>query len=105
MEDPLAASDRDKATAPGDMALHHHTDLGLVTLLVQDDTGGLQTQSTQDGWIDVPPQVIHAAGPLVGANISRAAWMTIFLIWARMILRYPSTAFRFPGGRFELLAA
>jgi isopenicillin N synthase-like dioxygenase len=38
------------------MALHHHTDPGLVTLLVQDDTGGLQTLSTRHGWIDVPPR-------------------------------------------------
>jgi isopenicillin N synthase-like dioxygenase len=56
VEDPLDAQEKDNATALGDMALHHHTDPGLVTLLVQDDTGGLQTLSTQHGWIDVPPK-------------------------------------------------
>ena len=37
------------------MALHHHTDPGILTLLVQDAVGGLQTESLEDGWIDVPP--------------------------------------------------
>lgn len=31
-----------------------HTDSGFVTLLWQDDTGGLQAESP-DGWVDVPP--------------------------------------------------
>jgi len=31
-----------------------HTDYGLVTLLAQDDSGGLQV-ATPDGWIDAPP--------------------------------------------------
>ena len=37
------------------MSLHHHTDTGLLTLLMQDDVGGLQTFSQEHGWIDVPP--------------------------------------------------
>ena len=37
------------------MALHHHTDPGAITLLLQDDHGGLQTLSKTSGWIDVPP--------------------------------------------------
>jgi isopenicillin N synthase-like dioxygenase len=56
VEDPLEGEERGKVTELGDMALHHHTDPGLVTLLVQDDTGGLQTLSTRHGWIDVPPR-------------------------------------------------
>jgi isopenicillin N synthase-like dioxygenase len=31
-----------------------HTDYGLLTLLAQDDNGGLQV-ATDDGWIDAPP--------------------------------------------------
>ena len=34
---------------------HHHTDPGVITLLLQDDVGGLQTFSQSHGWIDVPP--------------------------------------------------
>jgi len=53
--DPLTATEQAQVNALGDMALHHHTDPGTVTLLVQDDTGGLQAFSLTDGWIDVPP--------------------------------------------------
>jgi isopenicillin N synthase-like dioxygenase len=53
--DPLDQEEQAANNALGDMALHHHTDPGLITLLVQDATGGLQTLSTADGWIDVPP--------------------------------------------------
>ena len=56
VNDPLAESERDGVTSLGDMALHHHTDPGILTLLLQDMTGGLQTLSKDDGWIDVPPE-------------------------------------------------
>ncbi len=55
-EDPVAAQERKGITPLGDMALHHHTDPGAITLLLQDDHGGLQAQSKRHGWIDVPPQ-------------------------------------------------
>jgi isopenicillin N synthase-like dioxygenase len=38
------------------MALHHHTDPGILTLLLQDMTGGLQAKSKEHGWIDIPPE-------------------------------------------------
>ena len=53
--DPVPALDRANVSALGDMALHHHTDPGAITLLLQDDHGGLQARSKTDGWIDVPP--------------------------------------------------
>ena len=49
--DPLSDSERRSVNPLGDMALHHHTDPGLITLLVQDATGGLQTHSMSLGWI------------------------------------------------------
>ena len=53
--DPVPDEERGAVNALGDMALHHHTDPGAITLLLQDDHGGLQALSKQDGWIDVPP--------------------------------------------------
>ena len=54
--DPVPPEERDDVTALGDMALHHHTDPGAVTLLLQDDHGGLQARSKRHGWIDITPQ-------------------------------------------------
>ena len=56
VEDPLEESTRNKITNLGDMALHHHTDPGILTLLLQDMTGGLQTKSKEFGWIDIEPE-------------------------------------------------
>ncbi len=41
-------------TPLGDMALHHHSDAGALTVLLQDDVGGLQVE-TGAGWVDVTP--------------------------------------------------
>ena len=60
-EDPLNGKDLNETTALGDMALHHHTDPGVLTLLLQDMTGGLQTYTREGEWIDVPP----ASGTIV----------------------------------------
>lgn len=56
VNDPLDERDQAQTRALGDMALHHHTDPGVITLLLQDMTGGLQTHSRSGGWIDVPPE-------------------------------------------------
>ena len=44
--------------APADLPVQwgvgEHTDYGLLTMLWQDDVGGLQVR-TDDGWLDAPP--------------------------------------------------
>ena len=52
----MPVQERDGVTPLGDMALHHHTDPGAITLLLQDDHGGLQAHSTEHGWMDVDPE-------------------------------------------------
>jgi isopenicillin N synthase-like dioxygenase len=55
--DPVPAEQREGLAAlADDVALGHHTDLGLLTLLIQDDVGGLQAESGEHGWIDVEPR-------------------------------------------------
>ncbi len=56
MGDPVAADERGDLAELGDVALGHHTDSGVLTLLIQDDVGGLQAHSEQHGWIDVTPR-------------------------------------------------
>ena len=56
ISDPLDSSDQASVSELGDMALHHHTDPGILTLLLQDMTGGLQAKSKESGWIDIEPE-------------------------------------------------
>ena len=53
--DPVPEDERADLRSLGDTALGYHTDPGVLTLLLQDDTGGLQTQSRDGDWIDVEP--------------------------------------------------
>jgi len=56
VDDPLAAEQGEerKAADTGSMGVHHHTDAGALTLLLQDNVGGLQVFH-EDTWKDVPP--------------------------------------------------
>ncbi|MEE9589188.1 MAG: 2-oxoglutarate and iron-dependent oxygenase domain-containing protein [Hyphomicrobiaceae bacterium] len=54
LEDPLEPDQATAAAALGDMALHHHTDAGVLTILLQDDVGGLQVFAG-GAWRDVEP--------------------------------------------------
>ena len=52
--DPVTESERGGLADLGEHALGDHTDPGVLTLLLQDDTGGLQAATRAGGWIDVP---------------------------------------------------
>jgi len=54
--DPVPADEQTGLNVLGDNALGAHTDPGVLTLLLQDDVGGLQAESAEHGWIDVPPR-------------------------------------------------
>ncbi len=54
--DPVPEAERVALPDLGDTALGEHTDLGLLTLLIQDEVGGLQAKSEEHGWIDVDPR-------------------------------------------------
>lgn len=54
--DPVPSNERDSLATLGEVALGEHTDPNGVTLLYQDDAGGLQALSDSEGWIDIPPQ-------------------------------------------------
>lgn len=54
LTDPLSPDESAATTPLGDMALHHHTDAGALTILLQDDVGGLQVLVGEQ-WLDVTP--------------------------------------------------
>lgn len=54
--DPVPEVERDGLAELAEVALGHHTDPGLLTLLIQDDVGGLQAESAGHGWINVEPR-------------------------------------------------
>lgn len=56
VDDPVPPSQREGLRPLGEVALGHHTDPGVITLLLQDEIGGLQARSGTGDWIDVPPR-------------------------------------------------
>lgn len=54
--DPVREEERTGLNELGEVALGHHTDIGVLTLLIQDDVGGLQTLAGDGAWIDVEPR-------------------------------------------------
>jgi isopenicillin N synthase-like dioxygenase len=54
--DPVPAAEREGLAALGETALGHHTDPGILTLLLQDEVGGLQTRARDGRWLDVVPR-------------------------------------------------
>lgn len=53
VKDPLAGTDTPHQRS-ADLGVHHHTDAGALTVLLQDDVGGLQVY--RDGfWHNIPP--------------------------------------------------
>jgi len=54
--DPVPESERKGLAELGETALGHHTDPGVLTLLLQDDTGGLQARAADGTWVDIEPQ-------------------------------------------------
>jgi isopenicillin N synthase-like dioxygenase len=54
--DPVPEEERGGLRELGETALGHHTDPGVLTLLLQDLTGGLQAQEADGNWVDVEPR-------------------------------------------------
>jgi isopenicillin N synthase-like dioxygenase len=54
--DPVPEGERESLPELGETALGYHTDPGVLTLLLQDDTGGLQARASDGNWVDIDPQ-------------------------------------------------
>ena len=54
--DPVPEAERADLRELGETALGHHTDSGVLTLLLQDDTGGLQARAADGEWVDIEPR-------------------------------------------------
>jgi len=54
--DPVPEDEREDLIELGETALGYHTDSGVLTLLLQDDTGGLQARLASGEWLDIEPQ-------------------------------------------------
>ena len=54
--DPVPEGERMALPGLGDTALGHHTDPGVLTLLLQDNTGGLQARAVDGTWVDIEPR-------------------------------------------------
>jgi len=53
VHDPIEGTDHEHQ-AVADLGVHHHTDAGALTVLIQDEVGGLQVH--RDGyWYNIPP--------------------------------------------------
>jgi len=55
VEDPVPVAERAGLPPLGKTALGEHTDPGVLTLLLQDRVGGLQTKMANGQWIDIAP--------------------------------------------------
>ena len=55
VRDPLAGRSDVQHLETADLGVHHHTDAGALTVLLQDDVGGLQVFNN-DRWHDVEPE-------------------------------------------------
>jgi isopenicillin N synthase-like dioxygenase len=53
--DPVPEGERAGLHDLGETALGYHTDPGVLTLLLQDMTGGLQAQAVDGSWVDIEP--------------------------------------------------
>lgn len=84
--DPLHSNQPARAT--GHLGVHHHTDAGALTLVLQDEVGGLEICHSGE-WIEVEP----VAGALV-INIG-----DIVQVWSNDLYRAPVHRVRASGDR------